>query len=72
MDFVVCDAHRARIYCDGKRTVCKLSAETHRPAPWSERFRQAMETFHGDNTLKFMLVEGHSFRYTSGSILVAP
>ncbi|HAV13248.1 MAG TPA: hypothetical protein DCX06_07140 [Opitutae bacterium] len=33
------------LYCDGERTVCKLSAKTHRPAPWSEPFRKALEAF---------------------------
>ncbi|CAA6679016.1 MULTISPECIES: thioesterase family protein [unclassified Lentimonas] len=48
MDFVIRDANSERVYCDGKRTVCKLSAETHRPAPWSEPFRNAMEAFHDE------------------------
>lgn len=43
MGFVICDPESGRIYCDGKRTVCKLSAETHQPTAWTERFRQAME-----------------------------
>lgn len=45
MLFVVRDPQREHVYCDGKRTVCKLSIKTHQPVPWTERFRQAMETF---------------------------
>ena len=48
MDYVVRDPVSQRIYCDGKRTVCKLSAQTHRPAPWTEPFLEAMETFHDE------------------------
>ena len=33
------------IYCDGIRTVCKLSAKTHQPMPWTDAFRAAMERF---------------------------
>lgn len=43
MNFTVRDPERSRVYCDGKRTLCKLSAETHQPAPWTEPFRKAME-----------------------------
>jgi acyl-CoA thioester hydrolase len=35
------------VYCDGERTVCKLSAETHRPAAWSAPFVEALQAFHG-------------------------
>ena len=31
------------IYADGRRTVCKLSSQTHQPAAWTEAFRAAME-----------------------------
>ena len=34
-----------KIYCDGTRTVCKLSATTHQPTPWTEAFREAMERY---------------------------
>lgn len=47
MAFKICDPKGETIYCDGKRTVCKLSSETHQPAPWTELFRKAMEAFAG-------------------------
>ena len=34
------------IYADGRRTVCKLSSQTHQPTAWTEPFRAAMETHH--------------------------
>ncbi|MGB0743980.1 MAG: acyl-CoA thioesterase [Opitutales bacterium] len=45
MAFKICDQQGRTIYCDGKRTVCKLSADTHQPAPWTEPFRKAMEAY---------------------------
>ena len=45
MTFRIRDCSGSKIYCDGKRTVCKLSGETHRPAPWSETFRNAMAAY---------------------------
>ncbi|MEN8724147.1 MAG: acyl-CoA thioesterase [Lentimonas sp.] len=45
MRYRICDPTGIHTYCDGTRTVCKLSAETHRPAPWTEPFRHAMEAF---------------------------
>jgi acyl-CoA thioester hydrolase len=45
MDFIICHPSEPIIYCEGKRTVCKLSAETHRPTPWTEAFRQSMEAY---------------------------
>ncbi len=33
------------LYCDGTRTVCKLSGETHQPTPWTDAFLIAMENF---------------------------
>jgi len=33
------------IYCEGTRTVCKLSAEAHQPVAWTEPFRRAMEDY---------------------------
>ena len=45
MAFKIRDPKTDLIYCDGTRTVCKLSAETHQPAPWTEAFRTAMERF---------------------------
>jgi acyl-CoA thioester hydrolase len=32
-------------YCDGERTVCKLSSQNHQPTPWTEPFRKAMEAY---------------------------
>ncbi|MCH8475427.1 MAG: hypothetical protein LAT55_09390 [Opitutales bacterium] len=43
MRFVIRNPENTSVYCDGKRTVCKLSAETHQPTPWTEKFRTAME-----------------------------
>lgn len=45
MNFKIRQPKSDVIYCDGKRTVCKLSAETHQPALWTESFRLAMEQF---------------------------
>ncbi|MFQ3226334.1 MAG: acyl-CoA thioester hydrolase [Lentimonas sp.] len=45
MAFTIRDPQGERIFCDGTRTVCKLSGQTHRPIAWSEPFRLAMETF---------------------------
>jgi acyl-CoA thioester hydrolase len=33
------------IYSSGRRTVCKLSAATHRPAEWSAPFRLALDAW---------------------------
>ncbi|HKK18084.1 MAG TPA: thioesterase family protein [Opitutales bacterium] len=45
MDFLVRDESGKVVYCEGKRTVCKLSPETHQPTPWTEAFREAMEAY---------------------------
>lgn len=45
MDYLIRDFGGERVYCEGKRTVCKLSAETHQPTPWTEAFRDAMEAY---------------------------
>lgn len=45
MDFVIRDSSGEHIYCEGKRTVCKLSAQTHQPTAWTEAFREAMEAY---------------------------
>ena len=45
MRYLIRDPEGQHVYCDGTRTVCKLSAETHQPAPWSEPFRDAMRAF---------------------------
>jgi acyl-CoA thioester hydrolase len=45
MHFSIRHPQNGDIYCDGTRTVCKLSATTHQPAPWTEAFRMAMENF---------------------------
>lgn len=42
MAFTIRDPNTDAVYCDGTRTVCKLSRETHRPAPWTEAFRAAL------------------------------
>ena len=33
------------VYCDGSRTVCKLSRQRHQPTPWTDEFQAAMEAF---------------------------
>lgn len=48
MEFALRDPAGSTIYCDGLRTICKLSAETHRPSPWSAPFRKAMEAHAAD------------------------
>ena len=45
MAFSIRDPKAETLYCDGLRTICKLSGETHQPTPWTEAFRKAMETF---------------------------
>lgn len=45
MRYAIRDLAGERIFCDGKRTVCKLSAQTHQPTVWTEPFRQAMEAY---------------------------
>ena len=45
MSFVVRNPAGDRIFCDGKRTVCKLSAQSHQPTPWTEPFRNALEAY---------------------------
>lgn len=45
MSYVVRDPAGERLFCDGKRTVCKLSAQTHQPTPWTAPFREAMEAY---------------------------
>ena len=44
MAFEFCDTD-GLIYCTGTRTVCKLSAKSHRPAEWSARFRSALDAW---------------------------
>ena len=48
MRYLIRDPEGQHVYCDGMRTVCKLSAETHQPAPWSEPFREAMKAFQNE------------------------
>lgn len=43
MDFRITSNKGETLHCDGTRTLCKLSAETHQPAPWTDAFRAAME-----------------------------
>jgi hypothetical protein len=31
------------VYCDGSRTVCKLSSKTHQLTPWTDEFQAAMK-----------------------------
>jgi len=45
MDFVIRDLEGKHLYCEGKRTVCKLSSETHQPTLWTEPFRAALEEY---------------------------
>ena len=45
MNFTIRDLEGKSVYCTGTRTLCKLSAETHRPVPWTDAFRAAMEAF---------------------------
>ncbi|MEM1221401.1 MAG: thioesterase family protein [Verrucomicrobiota bacterium] len=48
MSFVIRSPEEGSVYCDGTRTICKLSGQTHQPTPWSEPFRKAMENFHNE------------------------
>jgi acyl-CoA thioester hydrolase len=45
MDFTIRAPEDKTIYCTGTRTLCKMSAETHRPVPWTDAFRAAMEAY---------------------------
>lgn len=45
MAFTIRCPEQGTVFCTGLRTVCKLSAETHRPTPWTDAFRAAMETY---------------------------
>ncbi len=45
MGYTICEPETHTVYCEGERTVCKLSATTHQPTSWSAPFREAMETF---------------------------
>lgn len=45
MTFTLRHPDEDTIYCTGTRTVCKLSAQTHRPTPWTDPFRAAMEAY---------------------------
>jgi acyl-CoA thioester hydrolase len=45
MGYSICCPDSGTVYCEGERTVCKLSAETHRPAAWTDPFRAAMHAF---------------------------
>lgn len=50
MRFTIRCPENNTVYCDGSRTVCKISAETSRPKPWTDQFRQAMEAFQTQGT----------------------
>ncbi len=43
MDFELHSGNSKALHCSGRRTVCKLSGQTHRPAEWSPKFRAALE-----------------------------
>ena len=45
MAFSIEDPVSGTVYCDGLRTVCKLSGQTHRPTAWTGAFRNAMEAY---------------------------
>ncbi|CAI8267395.1 MAG: Uncharacterised protein [Opitutia bacterium UBA7350] len=45
MRFRITSRDEKTLHCDGTRTLCKLSAETHQPAPWTDPFRAAMEAY---------------------------
>lgn len=48
LGFTIRHPESGRVYCTGQRTVCKLSAQTHQPCPWTEAFRRAMESHHDE------------------------
>lgn len=45
MGFRFTSADGEILYCDGRRTVCKLSGQTHQPTVWTPAFRQALENW---------------------------
>jgi acyl-CoA thioester hydrolase len=45
MQFSIKNPETGAVYCDGTRTVCKLSAQTHQPTAWTDAFRAAMENY---------------------------
>ena len=45
MAFTIRHPENGTVYCDGKRTVCKLSATSHQPTAWSAPFSAALDRF---------------------------
>jgi acyl-CoA thioester hydrolase len=43
--FTVRHPSEAITYCEGTRTVCKISGATQQPAPWTKPFRAALDKF---------------------------
>jgi len=43
MEFKFCSGDGETLHCQGLRTVCKLSGQTHQPTEWSPAFRAALE-----------------------------
>ena len=44
MSFTIRHPEKNTVYCDGTRTLCKLSANSHQPTPWTPAFRAALDT----------------------------
>jgi len=45
MAFEIFSGDGATLHCEGERTVCKLSGQTHEPAEWTGGFRAELEAF---------------------------
>ena len=43
MSFTIRHPEKNTVYCDGTRTLCKLSANSHQPTPWTPPFRAALD-----------------------------
>jgi len=43
MSFTIRHPEEDTVYCEGTRTLCKLSAKSHQPTPWTPAFRAALD-----------------------------
>jgi acyl-CoA thioester hydrolase len=51
MSFTIRHPEKNTVYCDGTRTLCKLSANSHHPTPWTPSFRAALDTCSSNSDL---------------------
>ena len=43
MSFTIRHPEEGTVYCEGTRTLCKLSPKSHQPTPWTPSFRAALD-----------------------------